>query len=705
MAKTPPETEPFSNLEAISGGNASIRPRARILKTIGAELISSEVVAVIELVRNSYDADATHVHLVFTNPEDTGLARLEVRDDGHGMTKEILLGPWLEPATDHKAIETGDATGGERSPRGRRRLGSKGVGRFAAQRLGDELMLRTRARGATTELSAWFDWTVLNEGRYLDEMQIHWREHTPSYTDRQGTHLEISGLRDSWTPDRFERLKLGLARLISPTMVEAFQIAITVNGSHEKILPAVDLDEAMYSIRGQVEHGGCATIQYMDLNGAHETWERTVLWPDREDQTCGPFQFRIAAWDLDSTPLRHFLKSKNKKMGLRAFRRMIRDHSGVSLYRDGFRILPYGEPDNDWLRLDRRRVNNPTLRLSNNQILGTIHLTADDNPELQDQTNREGLVTNEAYTHLQHVVLELAGFLESRRFQARRAIDVQWQRKSSNLPSLDGHTGRIDRLLDSLANGGGAKKERLDELRSAVEELRNTSVDTIRQYAGAATSGQLAALVFRQLRHPIKQVRSDLDLAIGELAGGALFAEDLDDLRESLRTALQHLHTMETRMEKLDPLAVGGRGRRVSDIDLSEALEEVIDAFDEEFDRLGVVLDFRSGGDIVVRTNRQVAQQVLANLLDNALHWAPQGGTDTPITTLAVGKTGFSIWDNGPGIAQEHEALVFEPHFTTRPEAHGLGLTLVKDLLKSVGGGIRLSDPGVAKFDVDFGGR
>ena len=135
----------------IAEGRGRIRPRARLLRTIGAELISSEVVAVIELVRNSYDADATKVALVFGSPEDPNLANLELRDNGHGMTREILLGPWLEPATDHKSSGGGGPTGGERSPRGRRRLGSKGVGRFAAQRLGTQLELRTRAESSSTE--------------------------------------------------------------------------------------------------------------------------------------------------------------------------------------------------------------------------------------------------------------------------------------------------------------------------------------------------------------------------------------------------------------------------------------------------------------------------------------------------------------------------------------------------------------------------
>lgn len=701
-----PETEEltlFRDGEAIAEGNGRIRPRARLLRTIGAELISSEVVAVIELVRNSYDADAAIVHLVFDNPEDPESATLEIRDDGHGMTREILLGPWLEPATDHKSAEGTGALGGERSPKGRRRLGSKGVGRFAAQRIGSKLELRTRATGSMTELAAWFDWTALEQGKYLDELRIPWREQQPTHLDDQGTVLRITDLRDRWTPDRFEKLKLGLSRLISPTIEEDFSIEITINGAHEEIQSAVDLKEAMYSVTGEVEKGGHCTIRYSDLNGDEEVWERTVLWPEDSDQTCGPFSFRIAAWDLDSAPLRYFLKQTGKKMGLRDFRKVVRDHSGIALYRDGFRILPYGEPDNDWLRLDRRRVNNPTMRLSNNQILGTIHLSADENPHLRDQTNREGLVTNEAYTHLQEAVLELLGYLETRRFAARRAMDIDWQRKTSNLPSIEGEeSDRLDSLLDSIRKDGGGDADAVSEIRQAFEDIREASAETVRYYAGMATSGQLAGLIFRQLRHPIRQVRSDLDLAIDELDHGPPSGEDLEDLGLSLKSALQHLRTMEKRMEKLDPLAIGGRGRRVKDIHLCEALRDVLEAYEDEFDRNGVALDFEEDPELVVRTNQEIAQQVLSNLIDNALFWASQGEANTPIVSVRPSPRGFSVWDTGPGIPKKMRRVIFEPHFTTRDGAHGLGLTLVKDLLKTIGGRVRLADPGSARFSVEL---
>ncbi|MGE0158621.1 MAG: sensor histidine kinase [Gemmatimonadales bacterium] len=682
----------------VAKGRGKIRPRARLLRTIGADLISSEIVAIIELVRNSYDADASAVELVFERPEDPAVGQIVLQDNGHGMSRAVLLGPWLEPATDHKALGNKRGTGGELSPRGRRRLGSKGVGRFAAQRLGGHLMVWTKEKGADSEREAEFDWKVLDEGRYLDEVRIPWWERTATNRRASGTRLTISGLHDRWTPDRFDRLKLGLARLINPTVREDFRISIVINGAKEEIRPALDSEQAMYSLTGVVEVGGACRLKYRDVNGDDESWDRTVIWP--EAGNCGPFEFEINAWDLDSHALRYFFTKTGYDHGLLNFRRALRDHSGVSLYRDGFRVLPYGEPDNDWLRLDRRRVNNPTMRLSNNQVLGHIQLTAAANPELRDQTNREGLVTNEAYAHLQEIVLELLQFLEVRRFSARRSMGLGTQRRASSLPEVDDvdRTERLDFLIDTLARSG---QDQATEIRRMFSELRDVAFDSVRHYAGLASTGHMAGLVFRQLSHPLRQIRSELALAAEELRTPMASGQERSDALASLQQAIQHADTMVVRMSQLDPLAFGGRGRRVARIDLDDALAPVIRAFEEEGDRFGVTISYvgRCG---VVSTNREVAQHALANLLDNAIWWAAKTPSGSPHVVVKTTSTGFSVADNGPGVDKKHRELVFEPGFSTKEEAHGLGLTLVRELLATIGGSVTLTKLRPATFSVEL---
>src|SRR5262249_10908992 len=143
-----------------------------------------------------------------------------------------------------------------------------------------------------------------------------------------------------------------------------------------------------------------------------------IVDPDASDgeprpPRCGAFSFDIRAWDRDTEAIRGLADELGEST--RSVRRDLNEACGVSIYRDGFRVLPYRGSDNDWLRLDLRRVQNPSLRLSNNQIVGDIHITADGNPSLKDQTSREGLVESVALSDLKECVKELLQQIEERR--------------------------------------------------------------------------------------------------------------------------------------------------------------------------------------------------------------------------------------------------------------------------------------------------
>src|SRR5205823_8194971 len=127
---------------------------------------------------------------------------------------------------------------------------------------------------------------------------------------------------------------------------------------------------------------------------------------------CGPVRARIFAFDLETDALARI----GPRLEVRAW---LREWSGVSVYRDEFRVWPYGEPHDDWLRLDQRRVNNPVVRLSNNQVGGFVEIARDRNPDLRDQTNREGLLHNDAFADLRRLLYLVLETLEATRQAVR----------------------------------------------------------------------------------------------------------------------------------------------------------------------------------------------------------------------------------------------------------------------------------------------
>lgn len=688
--------------DVIDSGEGRIRPRARLIRTIGAELISSETVAVVELVRNSYDADATRVEIRFSDPHLPGQATLEIADNGHGMTREILLGPWMEPATDFKSAEGSSKLGGEYSPRGRRRLGSKGVGRFAAQRLGRSLIVRTMTAGHPHMIEADFDWDALDRPeRYLDELSVPWREVVTDQPDRQGTTLQMGLLRDHWTPERFDRLRVALARLIGPGLGDdAFELCLVINGAVEVITPTISNLKPMYMIEGSVFEGGQCEMSWSDIAGGTEEWERTVMWP-AGGEVCGPFRFKICAWDLDREALDFYFERTNHKQGLRDFRNMIREHSGVSLYRDGFRILPYGEPDNDWLRLDRRRVNNPTLRMSNNQILGFIQLTAAQNPGLRDQTNREGLVANDSYQHLYSVVLELLTYLETRRFSARRALSLGLRPATSTLPGLDSSTTeQVERALERMERGGAAEGG-VQEIRTLIEQHERNTTDALRQYAGLAASGQLSGLVFAQLGHPLRQIKSELRDIRDEIEDFKVHQGTQDDLQAGLGRIEEHVATLLRIIDKLDPLAVVRKNRKKVQVSLRACIEDVFFAMQSVFDAHNIVCILEGDLDVEVNVDPAALQQATALVLQNAVKALSMKGASRRLN-IQIAPGELRISNNGPPIPVEHVERIFEAHFTTWEDAAGMGLTLARDLLTAVGASIELYETSPTCFLICF---
>src|SRR5712691_8303928 len=384
-------------------GTSRLRPRAQMLRRIGDELISSETVAVIELVKNAYDADATRVLVRFQGPLEIGQGTIEVIDNGHGMSLETIQTTWMEPATLFRKRQ-------QRSEQyGRRVLGEKGIGRFAASRLANTLEVVTRRAGEDREIRALFDWSQFDdEHKYLDQVEVLWEEadpaeicpggtiqalwevgQTPESSElTHGTILRMDGLRAIWGENQLTTLHAGLSRLIPPffeqdqlTRHDAFQIYLELPAQFASLSGIIKPPEALksphYTVKGSVDETGHYTLTFkLPGQDGQECRTGEFTFPDRHTPQCGPFSIELRVWDRDSlSGLAH-----ERGATLADVRRDLDAAAGINIYRDGFRVLPYGEPRNDWLRLDLRRVQNPTMRLSNNQVMGYVLISADDNP-------------------------------------------------------------------------------------------------------------------------------------------------------------------------------------------------------------------------------------------------------------------------------------------------------------------------------------
>jgi hypothetical protein len=710
-----------------------------LLRTLGEELISNEVVAVIELVKNAYDADATNVLIKFIGPLEIGTGAIEIIDNGHGMELETIKTVWMEPATPSKRGEHRFSLKYKR-----RVLGEKGIGRFASSRLANELEVITRKTDSSTEVYGLFDWRQFDdEDKYLDEVIVLWEDRAPRETGKDGaierlhhrddgnrrsdescdhgTILRMSGLKQKWERQHFESLIRALTRLISPhlkklknsTKDPGFEVELELPDEFSeysrKVEQPVILRHPHYLIVGNIDSNGRYSLSYrihsqgIDENhngqfarintdsGRYELRdfnEKELFAKNMTEDTrlleCGPIELEIRVWDRDN--LGNVLQMTSST--ITDVRRDLDAVAGINIYRDGFRVLPYGEPQDDWLRLDLRRVQNPTMRLSNNQVYGLVHISAEANPRLHDQTNREGLDHNQALQDLRDILTGVLSRLETMRHQAR-------PRRGSNKP-----TGGLFEPFDfSSLTKHLSKQTPPDKIGinivNQTEKQFNTQLKEIQtvlaRYQRLATLGQLIDHVLHEGRQPIAAINNESVLGIEELNRDD---EIKDSLLSTTRTRFINIRSaggvLAAAFKRMEPF--GGRKRgRPSQLYMEAIFDDAVAIFSDEIKRKDVLVE-RTQTQTLVRVDHAELQEVFINLLQNSLYWLGQiSKQDRKIKITferkAPDQVDIVFSDSGPGVPEEIREQIFEPYFSTKPEGVGLGLSIVGEIVSDYYGG------------------
>jgi len=663
------KTGPSPARKPARSGTSAFRPRARLLKILGAELISDEVVAIGELVKNAHDADASVVTVRFEGASGPD-GRITITDDGDGMDIDTVLGRWMQPASSGKGRE-----GMRRTQGGRRLLGEKGVGRFALDKLGAACELITRPRGGRDEVCVGFDWDAFaDDGLMLHEIESKWQLRKAREIDQHGTILTLTGLRQLWTERTYRRLCSRLSRLVSPLLNDSsFRIEVESDEfpDYGHVLRQSYLEKSPYRI--QVIFDGDRTLE-VRFNDGRKLRRR---WSGREDLCCGPVEVRIHSFDLESEAVARV----GPKMDVRAW---LRQWSGVSIYRDDFRIWPYGEPHDDWLRLDRRRVNNPTVRLSNNQVVGSVFITADGNPDLRDQTNREGLINNRALDDLRSLVYEVLQIVEAERQAVRHPattkrrvgapVTDQGPSIADEIDKLAGEaTGRIASRLRGLARRA---RERDAREKTGQDALVASLAELAAAGRCAAKNGEALGPLLDDMKKSIRATNRPADVS-----------------RNGHRPVLESFQSVHERVVLLTGLSNGvARGRHV--IEVGKALADFEILVKPVVMAAGIRLELSDGGLELVRVGMRPAtlHRLLHLLLENSMDWL----ASTPKPRVRLSLSAADDWcelliaDNGPGVSEEMHGTLFEPGSSLRQGATGMGLCMARVITEQHGGTIEL---------------
>jgi len=692
------------------------KPRARLMKILGNQLISSEVIALVELVKNSYDADATEVRIVLNNITSTD-GEIIIEDNGIGIPYDKIKNVWFEPATSEKSIPEE-----KRYSKcfKRKLLGEKGIGRFAVHRLGNKILLISRATKdcfkTLEELESIFEinWKEFIDNKYLEEIIIPVKKRKPiHFMENHGVYIKICDICP-WKKNTIKHVVRKIRSLETPKIIKKQTNTTKINDKFKIIIEANDpeiqniinevknideiLQTAFYVLHGSVDRKGILHYEYyfnrpdypelrrikkgkVDLKEFNndffedlmKTYNSSLLrYVENDFYNIFPGEFYVDfyVWDLDSSAL--------KISGLKKdYQDIIRPNSGVRIYRDGFRVWPYGEEDDDWLGLDLRRLNAPKERLiSRNQIIGFISISSEKNPGLIDQSNREGLQKNQQYEIFYELVRAALKHMANLRKEDKIKMDRVRVKKSLD----DDVTQKINKLKRKME-----KNNHLNIYEKEIGDLETTYrkrvEDILERYMQAAALGIAYSLPVHEMNIRFRNLRS--------------FLKEIEKNPDMLNRYLRELEKQLGEAQNIVKIVGNLMKRQKSkEISLIKVVKNVIKLKERELRKYNIDFKILYDEDIKIKAVGNLISTALLNLIDNSIYWIrvkamkmrergqKYRGEIKIIIGIDENNNPFvSVVDNGTGVSDPLDILV-EPYYSRKSDGFGLGLYIVDNIMK-----------------------
>lgn len=708
----------------------TIRPYARLITMLGDQLIKNELIALVELIKNSYDADASWVKVSFIDFSSdyslTATSKIIIEDDGCGMNADILKKHWLNPATPDKLRRKAVNA---KTEKGRILQGEKGIGRFAIFKLGKTIKITTiRQRqddkghfideGDDIENTLVYDFSKYDDNflkengqdkdLFLENLQVEFSQAPPTTIVSQeiilgttkrkrkpyGTIIEISNLKTKWTDLRVARVQSEVGKLqpifsqdtegdFGVWIYKDNQLHESQNRYKEQLQNCLENKSVFKVTHGRYSstdniisfkiNGQDIRLSFKDSDISGLKQFEKFNTPEYKTE-CGSFRFEFYIFDFNvdsENPSKYFLDSDDKKI--------IREHR-IYLYRDGLRVMPYGDPEDDWLRIDIARG---TIRadefLSNDQVVGCVYISQEENPKLIDKTNREGLIEDgRALDDFITVLQLILKYLRKKPF-AQYLIDKQRKKEIDRIKR-----GRPSELIETAKKQYADDQKTLTFLKSferSYKKEKKVLEDRINKTENLAAVGLSIETASHDVMLFIRKTIENQDALIRDLMTG----EEIDkqELLKRLTLIRGNLSIVETQMKDVQLLFPSTKSR-TKNINVKEIINKVTGLYKRVFNDNKIFVDFDvTERPLIVKTTDAVLLQVFINLFDNSLYWLKTVDRERRIKISIDGNKQRLIFsDNGPGIKDDDINYVFEAFYSGKgEEGRGLGLYIAKQLL------------------------
>ncbi|KIC03776.1 hypothetical protein OA88_01350 [Flavobacterium sp. JRM] len=705
---------------------ANFKSRARLLPQLGDMLIKSEDVAFLELLKNSYDADATYVTVLMDQLDSKDNSIIIIEDNGHGMDSETITDVWLELGSDYKVNKAKQLKLKITNEKQRMPIGEKGIGRLGVHKLGNEIELISKKINKN-EVHVKINWGDFDEHendideegnrikKYIEDIEISVIEKSaPNHfikKDAHGTFISISNLKSNWNKAKIRDVQRTITSLSSPfqDVNEEFKVDFKVLDKPawlDNIITWENIkDLAIYQFDAEIEGSEITKFNYdfipftvfekvekrnrkyvsnekdknFDKNDelilSHHTLKRKNEKNARETfsvskEFIGKIKVKGYVFDLESYILNEVLDKK----GLKEY---LKSNSGVKVFRDDMRVYNYGEPDNDWLELNLSRVNSPGEKISNNIIVCGVFLDRENSTGLEEKTNREGFIENQHFFDFKNAIIHTIELFEILRKSDKKLLRDKY-----------GPTKKSEPVLSSIAKLQSLVTKKVKDP-IVAEEINNHLFEIESNYKlmqDRLLKTSSAGLGLGIVLHEIQKV-----------------IEELYEIVRNDSSMLKNVNSLVTRLSKL----VNGysemfRKTGTKIVSTTELIEDSL--FSVEFrlrkHETKIIKAYKNQDQITLNIAKGLIEGIIINLIDNSLYWLNVAMEEHKtirekliyIDVIVNENTiEIIIADNGTGFLIPTDVAI-EPMETGKKAGLGLGLNIAHEIMLTQKGNLTFPD-------------
>ncbi|MTS05982.1 sensor histidine kinase [Streptococcus parasanguinis] len=699
-----------------------------LAELLGKQNFSTDESAILELVKNAFDAGAQTLKIIFSNN------LLTIEDNGVGMDYNDIKEYWMHVGKSHKVNKIVEFNGVHK-----KMAGSMGIGRFALARLGEDIELQSKKNSSRGVI-----WKTNWESSTIDLLDC----------DFQGTKIFIGNLRERWTKKRVEKLSVFLGRVYHDNVMEIiltyndvrfpvypiFQkpklginclssIKFSYDSKKMKLTTHIDSDEFRSEVSEivpdvDINHASFEDdlfIEYQNRNDlieliAEESVEpifdkyRTDNYLKQILKDIGDFSGELYFYikplrvDLNRYLYKHFtLKSPIKG-------------DGIILYRNSFSISSY-EGSKDWLGIGKRSRKSPAAashlsgawRVRENQISGRIIIDKDENRFLKDLSNRQGLDENIYYNFFVEIIIKSISRFERYRQSIIRSLAKNEKQafESNKLNIVDSIANKQKKLSELTDDDFNTLSFELQELRTNEKNSERIRIEKEEKYKYdvrllnvLATIGLKSSSIAHELKNDRLTIISSIPRVIELLKNKGIW-EELNSttnkvdcipyyLTRTLNINKKIFSFINTMLSELEVKRFNKENKEIK-INIKDEIDNIQKNWERDYGRLKIIVTISE--DIEFQTYSDVIQVILDNLILNSIQ--NNDSKENLMVNILINKDGeflkFKYCDNGKGLNEKYNQdpmSILEVHETSRENGHGLGMWIINNTVIDSGGEI-----------------